>query len=51
MPTQNGRPSTNTVISTPATVPNSTEPANPSQDFLGLIFGAIGCRPNSTPST
>ena len=30
-------------------MPNSIEPAKPSQDFFGLIFGAIGCLPNSTP--
>ena len=28
----------------------STEPAKPSQDFFGLIDGAIGCLPNSTPA-
>ena len=27
-----------------------TEPAKPSQDFFGLIDGAIGCLPNSTPA-
>ena len=28
----------------------STEPPRPSQDFFGLIEGAIGCLPNSTPA-
>ena len=27
-----------------------TEPAKPSHDFFGLIDGAIGCLPNSTPA-
>ena len=27
----------------------STEPAKPSQDFLGLTDGAIGCLPSRTP--
>ena len=27
-----------------------TDPANPSQLFLGEIAGAIGCLPNSTPA-
>src|SRR4029450_5799802 len=26
------------------------EPAKPSQDFFGLIVGAIGCLPNNTPT-
>ena len=26
------------------------EPANPSQDFLGLTEGAMGCRPATTPT-
>ena len=28
----------------PTTAQMTTEPANPSHDFLGLIDGAIGCR-------
>ncbi len=27
-----------------------TEPAKPSQDFFGLIDGAIGCLPRNTPA-
>ncbi len=27
-----------------------TEPAKPSQDFFGLMDGAMGCLPNSTPA-
>ena len=49
-PTQNGACSPKTAISTPAAMPKTTEPAKPSQDFFGLIFGAIGCLPNSTPA-
>ncbi len=30
-------------------MPATCEPAKPSQDFFGLIVGAIGCRPASTP--
>ena len=26
------------------------DPANPSQDFLGLIFGAMGCFPKEAPT-
>ena len=31
-------------------MPASWEPAKPSQDFFGLIVGAIGCLPASTPA-
>ena len=31
-------------------MPVTCEPAKPSQDFLGLIVGAIGCLPASTPA-
>ena len=35
---------------TPTAMQKTTEPANPSHDFLGLIVGAIGCRPARTPT-
>ena len=38
-------------MQTPATTPNTSEPTKPSHDFFGLIFGAIGCLPISTPKT
>jgi hypothetical protein len=31
-------------------MPVITDPAKPSQDFFGLIVGAIGCRPRNTPA-
>ena len=34
----------------PAATQNTTEPPKPSHDFFGLIRGAIGCLPNSTPA-
>ena len=34
----------------PTSAHDSTEPANPSHDFLGLSDGAIGCLPNLTPT-
>lgn len=37
------------MASAPAAAASTIEPASPSQDFFGEIFGAIGCRPNSTP--
>src|SRR5690606_37505730 len=42
-------PSSRSTESTPASMPNTSDPAKPSQDFFGLIRGAIGCLPNSTP--
>ena len=33
----------------PPTTQVSTDPPKPSQDFLGLTEGAIGCLPSSTP--
>jgi hypothetical protein len=49
-PTHHGACSPKTVMQTAATVPSTTEPAKPSHDFFGLIRGAIGCLPNSTPA-
>ncbi len=43
--------SRNTKLPTPAATPASREPAKPSQDFFGLIDGAIGWRPKRTPAT
>ena len=31
-------------------IPATWEPAKPSHDFFGLIVGAIGCLPASTPA-
>ena len=50
-PTQNGTCKPKIAINTPAVIPKTIDPAKPSQDFFGLIFGAIGCLPNSTPPT
>src|SRR5215211_3234267 len=47
MPTQNGTFRARTAIQMPAAVPKISDPATPSQDFFGLIVGAIGCLPNS----
>src|SRR6186997_1882044 len=51
MPTQNGTWRTKIAMQMPATVANTSDPATPSHDFFGLIFGAIGCLPKSTPAT
>ena len=37
-------------VTTPPMTQATTEPAAPSQDFLGLIEGAMGCLPVSTPT-
>ena len=37
-------------VTTPPITQASAEPAAPSQDFLGLTDGAIGCLPASTPT-
>ncbi|OHV01121.1 hypothetical protein BKN37_17345 [Mycobacterium talmoniae] len=42
--------SRNVTASTAPVSPNNSDPANPSQDFFGLIAAAIGCLPNSTPA-
>ena len=49
-PAHHGPCSRKTTPSAPATMPVTREPAKPSQDFLGLIVGAIGCLPASTPA-
>ena len=36
--------------SAPPSPAPTTDPAKPSQDFLGEMVGAIGCLPNSTPA-
>ena len=51
MPTQNGTSRTKMAMQIPAAVANTNDPPRPSQDFFGLIFGAIGCLPKSTPAT
>ena len=37
-------------MSEPPTMQSSTEPAKPSQDFFGLMVGAMGCLPKRTPA-
>src|SRR5699024_4826330 len=49
--TGQGRSSARVPTAGTAAVPSSRDPANPSQLFFGLIRGAIGCVPNSTPAT
>ena len=49
-PAHHGPCSRKTTLSAPAAIPVTCDPAKPSQDFLGLILGAIGCLPASTPA-
>ena len=49
-PSHQASSSSSATHSAPATMPATCEPAKPSQDFFGLIVGAIGCRPASTPA-
>jgi len=49
-PTHSGRPARKCTDSTETAMLNSSDPLKPSQDFLGLIAGTIGCLPNSTPA-
>ena len=49
-PTHQSPSSIQTTRLTPTATQNARDPAKPSQDFLGEITGAIGCRPNSTPA-
>ena len=49
-PTHQGLPSRKTAARTPTTMAPAMEPAKPSQVFLGLIFGAIGCLPREAPT-
>src|SRR5699024_4653718 len=49
-PAHQGRSSARVPTAVTPAVPRSREPANPSQLFFGLIRGAIGCFPNSTPA-
>ena len=49
-PPHQGPSSIRPISRTPASMQAATDPAMPSHDFLGLIDGAIGCLPNSTPA-
>jgi len=49
-PTHQALPRRKVTESTAAVIPNTSEPPRPSQDFFGLIAGASGCLPNSTPA-
>jgi hypothetical protein len=49
-PVHHGPCSASTTHATPTAMQNSTEPAKPSHDFLGLMVGAIGWRPARTPT-
>ena len=49
-PCHHDPPSISHTDSAPVTMPAASEPAKPSQDFFGLIVGAIGWRPANTPT-
>ena len=49
-PIQTGLWASRVAVRAGAVIPNSSEPANPSQDLFGLIAGTIGCLPKSTPT-
>ncbi len=49
-PIHDGLPASKVAVRVAAVIPKTSEPANPSQDFFGLIAGTIGCLPNSTPT-
>ena len=44
-PTHHGWPTNRGTVTTPTSAEPASEPARPSQDFLGLMRGAIGVRP------
>ena len=50
-PTHQSPPRNEVTSQTPTAMVATIEPAKPSQDFLGEITRAIGCRPKRTPAT
>ena len=49
-PPHHGPSSARTMNGVATSMHATTDPAKPSQDFFGLIDGAIACLPNITPA-